>query len=335
MSINLHHTGFVYGLGASTEDLTAQKILVAAKGRDTQKSFIVLLPGRKDLAVYGIEPTAKQKILLDQFWPGNLTVIFPYYGSEFSHLSKENSLALRMPLNKTLLAYLQKHGHMVSTSVNKSGQPPLQELVLIKKEFGHIIDNYLLPAQEIIAPASPSTIVGFSQDGIPQLLREGSVPYLDVQKAYTSPEIIFVCVGNTCRSPLAEYSAKNLQRHLDLPFSFSSGGIAGEDKPMADFSRQLLAKDGIAVNGHTSSLITPLRIARAFKVITMTTALALSLKKDNPLFAHKITTLGELSGSNVEVADPIGKPLENYNHVYNLIKAELTAIFTRWKQEYF
>lgn len=71
--------------------------------------------------------------------------------------------------------------------------------------------------------------------------------------------VVFVCYGNTCRSPMAEYIFKYLvkQNGLESNFNISSAGVAAFDKRlMSTYTKEQLDLHNISYNKHLSTLFT-------------------------------------------------------------------------------
>lgn len=113
--------------------------------------------------------------------------------------------------------------------------------------------------------------------------------------------VIFVCTGNTCRSPMAEYylKSKNLDGVNVISRGFSGGDTANKN------SVDVMAELGIDVSGHVSNQITSDDIKNADAVICMTEShkqmLTLSGAPENKLYV--------LGGG---IADPFGFGLDTY-----------------------
>jgi protein-tyrosine-phosphatase len=84
--------------------------------------------------------------------------------------------------------------------------------------------------------------------------------------------VLFVCTGNTCRSPLAEGIARHLQRQGKLPadlFFASAGTAAGDGWAMSEESAAVLQRLGAVPEGHSKQL-TPAMVQKADVVLGMT-----------------------------------------------------------------
>ena len=73
-------------------------------------------------------------------------------------------------------------------------------------------------------------------------------------------EVLFVCHGNICRSPMAEFVMKDLVSRAGLAdrFEISSAAVSREElgNPVYPPARRELAKHGISCEGHAAHQIT-------------------------------------------------------------------------------
>ncbi|PVY85029.1 L-threonylcarbamoyladenylate synthase [Convivina intestini] len=118
-------TETVYGLGANALDETAVQKVFTAKGRPADNPLIITvdqIDQVADLAV--ISPTARQ--LMDQFWPGSLTIILPIQIGKVSPLVTGglDTAAFRLPDNQATQELIRLAGTpIVGPSANTSGKP--------------------------------------------------------------------------------------------------------------------------------------------------------------------------------------------------------------------
>ncbi|MEN3005677.1 L-threonylcarbamoyladenylate synthase [Dehalobacterium formicoaceticum] len=118
-------TETVYGLGANALDPAGVDKIFLAKGRPGDNPLIVHVahPGQLKSLVTEIPPGAYA--LMERFWPGPLTLIFPKSSLVPSNVTGGlNTVALRMPKHPIALALLQEAGVPVAApSANLSGKP--------------------------------------------------------------------------------------------------------------------------------------------------------------------------------------------------------------------
>ncbi len=151
-------------------------------------------------------------------------------------------------------------------------------------------------------------------------------------------KIVFVCTGNTCRSPMAEILLKDrLQTHNLKGFTVDSAGIkAKRGDTINPHSATVLQENGLGVEKFTSAKLTEKLVREAFAIICMTTA-----QKDYLLdfrwnamrkvgeegFENNVYAFEELTG--YEVLDPYGRDLDCYRYVYGLLAAGVDALIEK------
>lgn len=145
--------------------------------------------------------------------------------------------------------------------------------------------------------------------------------------------ILFVCTGNTCRSPMAEHLFK--AKATDT-YAVQSAGIAAiEGQDAAEHVHHVLKEKGIAVE-HKSQHVTPELIAWADLILTMTGQHQLLLQEQFPEKKEQILTLKQYVTGQTEdtdIADPFGGTLELYRQTRNELDELLEQLLEKEKQE--
>lgn len=131
--------------------------------------------------------------------------------------------------------------------------------------------------------------------------------------------ILFVCTGNTCRSPMAEYLFRKLIKDYEVEIEVSSAGIyALEGNKASIYSQEVMKEIGVDITKHSSKKVDSKLMERANYVFTMTKEQAEILKSFYPKYSYKIYTL-----SDEDILDPYGKDIETYREVRDKIEKEL------------
>lgn len=108
--------------------------------------------------------------------------------------------------------------------------------------------------------------------------------------------ILFVCTGNTCRSPMAEAVLRHLaeEEGRDDIVVESAGLAAWPGAPASDYAIQALAEAGIDLRGHRARQLTREMVERAHLVLTMTWDQKEAVLKLVPQAEGKVFTLKEM-----------------------------------------
>lgn len=163
----------------------------------------------------------------------------------------------------------------------------------------------------------PSTVVKIVGDSW-EVTEPGVVSECTV-KRLCGEIILFVCTGNTCRSPMAEalfrrLMAKRLncldEELMDRGFNVLSAGVsAGNGSPASREAVNILAEDGIDLRNHESQPLTERLLLHADRVLTMTRGHRQSILNAFPDLASRVSLL---SCEHLDIADPYGGGAREY-----------------------
>ncbi|WP_084375143.1 low molecular weight protein arginine phosphatase [Neobacillus soli] len=132
--------------------------------------------------------------------------------------------------------------------------------------------------------------------------------------------ILFVCTGNTCRSPMAEAILKN--KHL-AGIEVRSAGIHAADGSEASAHAKQVLSDKQISQQHRSSLLTTREVDWADLILTMTSSHKFAIVHQYPHAGEKVFTLKEYTGErfNHDVVDPYGGTKAMYEATYQELEA--------------
>jgi L-threonylcarbamoyladenylate synthase len=167
-AVGLLPTDTIYGLSAVALNKNAVEKIHKLKKRDDKKPLVVLISSISQLQELGVNDD--QLSLINNFWPGPLSVIFESSNiPEWLDLETK-SLAVRLPDSNELLDLIKKTGPIVSTSANLQGQKPASSAKVAEEYFGKNIDFYVDfgPLE-----SKPSTLVKIENNRL-KVIREGA-----------------------------------------------------------------------------------------------------------------------------------------------------------------
>ena len=312
----LHWTGSMWGIGCRLSSLETIARIETLKQRAEKQGFIALIPDINYLDQKQIP--AALRPLMHQYWPGNLTFIFPYQDSKFETITNKGKVAFRVPSDPALRAFISLLGEpLISTSVNVSGLMPEENYDRIISKYGSWFDFALLPANKVIkSTTEPSTIIEYisaadsgNNDEI-KCLREGSIPFYEIKQAFKLPVVMFVCTANICRSPMAEYLFRKMARENNISLATDSCGL-------------LPGGQMISVN---ALQITPQLVSSSWLILTMEERQRDLLRTTYPNSESRIMTLNEIVGEKGDIEDPFGRNLESYRKTCEIIENRLQLL---------
>jgi protein-tyrosine-phosphatase/tRNA A37 threonylcarbamoyladenosine synthetase subunit TsaC/SUA5/YrdC len=261
--------------------------------------------------------------LARDFWPGPLVLVsslgLPYglaarlSAAAKKHLVRSDGVALRLAPRDDLIHLLMAlEGPLAIASLGKDAAAKVDA----RLEY------------EAVDPPAKTTVVAATERDL-RLLREGDIRPAELE-ASARAKIVFVCTGNTCRSPMAEVLCQRLLADTlgiavnELAahgYVVESAGIAagpGEQaSPEAVAVAQALGGD---LSRHASQPLTMELVDRADHLFTMTAG---HLRMLHSLRLPVGPEPQLLSAWGEDVPDPIGGPLELYQACAEQIRSSL------------
>ena len=169
-------TDTVYGIGTKISDLDGIERIYEIKHRPKEKPLACLCANLEQIKEIAVVDSVSEA-LINKFLPGGFTLILK---------SKDNikkmigypTIGVRIPDSNIALNILKENGPMLTTSVNESGNVPLNEYDEIVKEYESQVDKIYDTNTESLN--KPSTVV-LVDNGIVKILREGPISKEEIE----------------------------------------------------------------------------------------------------------------------------------------------------------
>jgi len=144
-------------------------------------------------------------------------------------------------------------------------------------------------------------------------------------------DIVFVCTGNTCRSPMAEVLAAAIFLREGINFRVASAGVSAmPGMPASENAAKAMREEGLELSSHRSKPASKEFLQGAKLVLTMTRGHLEYVRRSCP--DVRAFTLGEYASIGKDISDPFGGSLEVYRNCAADIKALLVACAKKIKK---
>lgn len=318
-------TETVYGAAGRLDRPAAVKKLREFR-QDSTGPFTIHVPdaAAAEQIIGELSPLAKR--MTQKLWPGPVAMVFDVRPERRAALAKQIGLAeadlftggtitLRCPSHAAAIEVLERTGGPVALSrvEVRTGDAPFDEALIasLDDKVALVIDDGRTRFSK------PSTIVRVEGDSF-RVVREG-VYDERIIKRQLETTILFVCSGNTCRSPMASALATRLLKdryHLNAEADLDAAGIrvlSAGTFAMPGLRATPQAVDAVAglgadLSGHRSRQLTAELIHSADFIFTMGRSHAQSAIAMSPSAASRVIPLDPAR----DVEDPIGADVQIY-----------------------
>jgi tRNA threonylcarbamoyl adenosine modification protein (Sua5/YciO/YrdC/YwlC family) len=329
-------TETVYGVAARVDRPKAMARLRRVKSREDDTPFTVHIGTREASNRYVADLDGIADRFARKGWPGPLTLLLQTRIQEAGvsreldpstarSLAPEGIIGLRCPDHPFASAMLRiVQAPVVASSANYVGQPPPRSGSAVAADF--LQEAGLLIDAGATRYTKSSTIVRVQGNDY-EIVRTGVFDERIIRKMATLT-ILFVCTGNTCRSPMAAAIARKMlaarlgcrvgelrKRGIVVESAGTFGGASGA----ADHAIKAMRRRGADISRHRSRALTPEHVHQADYVFAMTEAHVDAVIRTAPSSRDRVFLLL----GDQDLPDPFGGSEEQYEHCAQTIEQAL------------
>ncbi len=337
-------TETVYGIACRVTN-DSLKSLSSVKGRSADKYYTLHIAESAQAHKYVPQLGLRAAKLVKNAWPGPLTIVFELDDDSlakvrsnldsqvFENLYKSNSIGIRCPDNIVSRQFISRlESPIVAPSANTGGADPATTAEQVLNSLNGKIDMILDggPAKY----GKSSTVVKIGKNNF-DILRQGVYEHSEIERLYMV-RVLFVCTGNTCRSPMAEgIFKKRLAEKLNCTVdqieqigykTGSAGTIGSAGWPASTEAVDVCSENGIDISSHQSTALSKQLIEQSDLIYVMSRChreqvLNLCKAAEEKCF---------LMAADTEVPDPIGQD----RHIYQRCFAQIDRAIANRMSEF-
>jgi len=320
-------TETVYGVATRGDDRAAVTGLRRIKDRVETKPFTVHVGDPSQADDFVTEWSSLGKRLVRKAWPGPLTLVVHVAEPDMTTVAKrfgadavklmyhECTVGLRCPSDSIASDLLREAAvPVVAASANRGGNDPPRTAEGVLQELSGDLDLLLDGGRT--QHEKPSTVVRIDGEAY-RILREGVFDARTIDRLATVT-IVFVCSGNTCRSPMAAAIGRRVlakrfscseSELADRRIHVESAGVAATDGLCASTGAvAAMSQRDIDLGEHRSRHLDAETAQRADLLICMTRAHRDTVLKDGTVSVERVLLLSD----DEDIEDPFGGGAETY-----------------------
>jgi len=314
-------TETVYGIAANSANKQTIEKLSEIKKRAKDKPFSLHLAFKGDIEKYASDILPAAYRLIENFWPGPLTLILK---------DKNNGkVGVRIPNHRIALAIIREADvPVVCPSANLSGNKPPHTIEEALKDLKGLVELAVDTGETTLG--KESTVVDASKFPL-EVLRVGAIPKEQIERIANKKTVLFICTGNSCRSVMAKglLEKKLKDSGRDNVEVISAGIMMVAGLGVTEATRELLKREGVDVSAHHSQRVTEAMIKKSDIILAMQELHAKEISKMVPEAKNRVFLLKEfakINDSDLNIPDPIGKLMDFYAQTFAIIKESIERI---------
>ena len=319
-------TETVYGLAMRPGDANAVAKAQALLGSNRGRPFATYLADASAAEALADVSDPRVGRLCARYWPGPLALWLPSRSG--------GTIELCVPAHDFTRAVIRAVGEPVWFAPLKVGnEAPLCDPATIEARFGAQLDLLLDAGPTPLG--NTATVVRCTGAEL-EVLHEGILSRAEIL-ATAASTVLFVCTGNTCRSPLAEVLAREVVANaLNLSVGrvaarglrFQSAGTGTMNGvPASEGSMAAAAEVGLDLTSHSSTQLQKDLALKATRIHCLSNSHLLTLLDLVPEVEDRVSLLRP---DNEDIADPYGGNLKTYRPARDQIAAAVTSRLPAW-----
>ncbi len=316
-------TETVYGIAADFNNPKAMARLRDVKRRDGDKPFSIHISQKSLLPNYTPIKSPEVYKLIDECWPGPLTVVVPCF-------EEGRTIGVRIPHHKIALSLVEESQCTVAApSANFAGNPPPSTCQAALADLDGLVDLAIDGGEAKFGLAS--SVVDFTKE-TPVVLRQGPISQADVDRITQKKRVLFICTGNSCRSVMAEYLLKDMLKNTLNVEVVSAGTAVYFHTSASSETLSVLRKEGIDASGHQSQPIGSILLRKSDLILVMTRSHRQQVLERVPAVEKRVYQLREFLqerpgyDGDLDIPDPMGKSFETYEECAAMIKSAVAKL---------